>query len=227
MAVTPRIVTFTNLFPSARRPAHGRFVFERMRRVADATGFDWVVVNPLPRVPRLLRRATDAALDAEPDREEVMGVAVHRPRYRHFPGMSQNAQARRMASAALDTVAELCRDRVAVIDAHYLYPDGVAALRIAGQLGVACFVTARGTDLNVLAEIPGYAGSSPTRCRHRAGGSRSASRSSAGSRLSAAARSSWRATASTSTASRPATWRPRGPRSGCPRTLRWSRASAD
>jgi teichuronic acid biosynthesis glycosyltransferase TuaC len=45
----------------------------------------------------------------------------------------------------------------AVVDAHYVYPDGVAALELASELGVPCFVTARGSDLNVLAKRPAIA----------------------------------------------------------------------
>ena len=41
-----------------------------------------------------------------------------------------------------------------VIDAHYVYPDGVAAMLIADELDLPCVVTARGTDINVLAERP-------------------------------------------------------------------------
>ena len=51
-----RIVTFTNLFPSAAVPSHGVFVRERMRRVTEALGCEWEVVCPLPRVPRWLPR---------------------------------------------------------------------------------------------------------------------------------------------------------------------------
>src|SRR5262249_46820781 len=81
-------------------------------------------------------------------------------------GLSTARQARRMADAARPLLAELirgdARERSAprapcVIDAHYVYPDGVAALTLARELGVPCTVTARGSDLNVLAEIPAVA----------------------------------------------------------------------
>jgi len=37
-----------------------------------------------------------------------------------------------------------------LIDAHYVYPDGVAAVHMARALGVPCVVTARGSDINLL-----------------------------------------------------------------------------
>jgi glycosyltransferase involved in cell wall biosynthesis len=40
-----------------------------------------------------------------------------------------------------------------LVDAHYFYPDGVAATWLAKDLGIPAVVTARGTDVNV---IPNY-----------------------------------------------------------------------
>src|SRR5262249_5112053 len=42
-----------------------------------------------------------------------------------------------------------------VLDAHYLYPDGVAAAHVARELGVPFVVTARGSDVNLVARMPG------------------------------------------------------------------------
>jgi len=39
-----------------------------------------------------------------------------------------------------------------LIDAHYFYPDGVAAVLLGRALGRPVVVTARGSDLNVIAE---------------------------------------------------------------------------
>ncbi|MCC6782849.1 MAG: glycosyltransferase [Planctomycetes bacterium] len=149
------IVTFTNLFPSAAMPRHGLFVKERMQRVAAATGAAWQVVCPVPQVPALLRRrAIDRAFAAMPAQEQVDGVPVHHPRYRHIPGFSMRRQADRMVAGARALLAKLCAERPVVLDAHYVYPDGVAALRLGAELGVPVFVTARGSDVNVLGKDP-------------------------------------------------------------------------
>src|SRR5436190_90263 len=42
-----------------------------------------------------------------------------------------------------------------LIDAHFLYPDGIAAIRIGRRLGLPVVLTARGSDVNVLAQQPG------------------------------------------------------------------------
>jgi glycosyltransferase involved in cell wall biosynthesis len=146
-----RIVTFTNLFPSAALPTHGIFVWERMHRVAAESGLSWCVVAPVPQVAWLFRRGSYRRWAEVPDRETWQGVSIEHPRYRHWPGFSQRGQADAMADGARATIAKLAAQGPIVLDAHYLWPDGVAAATLAGELGVPFTLTARGTDLNVIA----------------------------------------------------------------------------
>jgi glycosyltransferase involved in cell wall biosynthesis len=149
--VSALVLTFTNLFPSAAMPTHGLFVQERMRRVAAAGGFEWQVVAPVPHVAWLLRSGQYRRWAAVPPREQVDGVEVRHPRYRHWPGLSLRRQADAMAAGAEQAVRECVAGRPAVIDAHYLWPDGVAAATLAGRLSLPFVLTARGSDLNVVA----------------------------------------------------------------------------
>lgn len=153
-----RIVTFTNLFPSTAMPVHGLFVYERMRRVAAATGLPWHVVSPVPEVAWLLRNGTYRRWASVPATERWHEVAVSHPRYRHWPGFSQRRQATAMAAGARAVVAALAADGPIVLDAHYLWPDGVAAAELAAELGVPFVLTARGSDLNVIAADPAIRG---------------------------------------------------------------------
>ena len=45
------------------------------------------------------------------------------------------------------------RFRFDLIDAHYFYPDGVAAVLLGRSLGKPVVITARGTDLNLMPEF--------------------------------------------------------------------------
>ena len=130
------LITFTSLFPSAAFPTHGLFVRERLRRVIGAAQLDWVVVSPVPLVPRGLRRGDYARYAAMPEREELDGVEVWHPRYTHLPGCSTARQAWRMARGALACMRQFAqrRGRLALLDAHYVYPDGIAALRLGSRL---------------------------------------------------------------------------------------------
>lgn len=148
------ILTFTNLFPSGAMPLHGTFVRERMQRVVARGGFGWQVVAPVPRAPWFLRSGTYRNWSRVPASEIDHGCAVHHPRYRHWPGLSGRRQADAMADAALPVVRSVCAGGRWVIDAHYLWPDGVAAASIARRLGLPLVLTARGSDVNVAAADP-------------------------------------------------------------------------
>lgn len=149
-----RIVTFTNLFPSSVMPTHGLFVHERMRRVAAAAGLAWSVVAPVPEVFWPLRRGIHRQWHTVPVQETWSGVDVRHPRYRHWPGLPVRRQAAAMAAGARAVVAGFAAQGPIVLDAHYLWPDGVAAAQLADELGVPFTLTARGSDLNVLAQDP-------------------------------------------------------------------------
>lgn len=149
-----RIVTLTNLFPSSVMPTHGLFVAERMRRVAAASGLGWTVVAPVPHVVWPLRRGIYRQWAQVPAREERGGAIVHHPRYRHWPGLSLRRQARAVAAGARATVAALAASEPIVLDAHYLWPDGVAAAQLAAELSLPFTLTARGSDVNVVAADP-------------------------------------------------------------------------
>lgn len=148
------VVTFTNLFPNSVQPTHGLFVHERMHRVAAAGGFAWSVVAPVPAVVWPLRFLAHREHARIAEREVWRGVVVEHPRYRHWPGLAMRRQAGAMAKGARATVARLAARGPIVLDAHYLWPDGVAAAALARELGVPFTLTARGSDLNVLAADP-------------------------------------------------------------------------
>lgn len=149
-----RLVTFTNLFPNRVQPTHGLFVHERMQRVAAAGGFAWQVIAPVPQVAWPFCRGTYRLQRAVPAHETWQGVEVDHPRYRHWPGLSMRRQARAMAAGARPVVQRLAAAGPLVLDAHYLWPDGVAAALLAEALGVPFTWTARGSDANVLAADP-------------------------------------------------------------------------
>lgn len=150
--MSPTVLTFTNLFPSAVMPTHGVFVHERMSRLlAMRPQWRWEVVSPVPEVAWFFRSQTYRRWHAVPASEQVHGVTVHHPRYRHWPGLSLRRQADAMAQGAERIVTTLAAQRPVVLDAHYLWPDGVAAAMLARKLGIPFVLTARGTDVNVVA----------------------------------------------------------------------------
>ena len=150
-----RILVFSSLYPNGVMPQHGLFVHRRVEAVVR-TGVQARVVAPVPYCPRLLPVARWRQWRRVPQRERLGKLAVTHPRYLHVPGPGMYVQASNLAHAALPHLRGL-RGEFAfqLIDAHYIYPDGVAAVQLARALGVPCVLTARGSDINLLARYAG------------------------------------------------------------------------
>lgn len=152
MACVP-IVTYTSLFPNREMPHHGVFVAERLRRLLATRRVSATVVAPLPWFPSRAPVFGEYGRYARvPRAERWEDCDVLHPRYGTVPGIGMNIQAFSLARATLRELQRLKeRGLAAVIDAHYFYPDGVAAAWIGQRLRIPVVITARGSDINVLA----------------------------------------------------------------------------
>ena len=155
-----RVLTFTSLFPSSARPRHGIFVETRLRRLVRDAGVEARVVAPVPWFPfRAPAFGPYASFASTPRRSVRDALPVTHPRYLMLPKLGVGFQPDSMARAAAADIARWQDEgwRPDIIDAHYLYPDGVAAALLAERFALPFVVTARGTDVNVLARTPGIA----------------------------------------------------------------------
>ncbi len=150
-----RILLLSSLYPSAARPIHGIFVETRLRELLKTGAVQAKVVAPVPWFPWKGKRFGEYARFATTARQEQWnGIEVHHPRFLVFPGFGMSITPFTMALGAWSTVRRLRREGFDfdLIDAHYYYPDGVAAGLLARWLGKPFVVTARGTDLNLIPE---------------------------------------------------------------------------
>jgi glycosyltransferase involved in cell wall biosynthesis len=156
-----RVLTFSSLFPSTARPRHGIFVETRVRHLVHDCGVDARVIAPVPWFPSGAAVFGAYAAMARTPRHALRdgGLPVSYPRYPMLPRIGVGFQPDGMALAAARDVANLKRTGWSpdLIDAHYFYPDGVAAALLARRLGLPLVITARGTDINVLGRMPGPA----------------------------------------------------------------------
>ncbi len=151
-----RILTFTTLYPSALRPRHGVFVEHRLRQLLRGGEVEARVMAPVPWFPFSHPRfGKYAAFARTPAREERFGIAVTHPRYPVIPKVGHSLAPllleRGVRARVLDAHREAPFD---LIDAHFLYPDGVAAVLLGRRLGTPVIVTARGSDVDVLPRHP-------------------------------------------------------------------------
>lgn len=152
-----RILTFSTLYPSSNRPGHGIFVETRLRELLRGGEVEAKVVAPVPWFPfKGTRFGEYGRMAATPAREMHNGIDVHHPRYALPPKVGMNIAPLNLALGARGSVQRLLDEGFDfdLIDAHYFYPDGVAAALLARWFKKPFTVTARGTDLNL---IPQYA----------------------------------------------------------------------
>ena len=148
------ILTFTTLYPSAGRAQHGIFVETRLRKLVESGQVMARVVAPCPWFPFSSPAFGDyAAIARVPRHETRHGIAIDHPRYPLLPKIGMSSAPLFLFAAMLP----LLRRQIAqgqdfdLIDAHYFYPDGVAAVLLGRALGKPVVVTARGDDLDLIA----------------------------------------------------------------------------
>jgi glycosyltransferase involved in cell wall biosynthesis len=157
-----RLLTFSTLYPNQAQPHHGVFVENRLRHLIESGEAESTVLAPVPFYPNapgfgaLGRQRGWDRLAHVPAHEIRHGLAVHHPRYLAIPGIGMNLAPALLYHTALRAARRLQAQGVAfdVIDAHYVYPDGVAAVRLGQALGKPVVITGRGSDLT---ELPLYA----------------------------------------------------------------------
>ncbi|GAC1338899.1 MAG: glycosyltransferase family 4 protein [Acetobacteraceae bacterium] len=153
-----RLLTFSTLFPHSGRPNHGVFVENRLRHLLATGQAVSTVVAPVPWFPSRSARFGDWARHARAERRETQGgLTVYHPRYALAPRIGMLAAPAALFLAGAAELRRLLRAGSAfdLIDAHYLYPDGVAAVALGKVFGRPVVLTARGSDVT---ELPHYAG---------------------------------------------------------------------
>jgi glycosyltransferase involved in cell wall biosynthesis len=72
-------------------------------------------------------------------------MAVHRPRFFYFPGILKNLDARFYAMGVRNWLQKFIKDwRPDLLDAHFVWPDGVAVAALGREFGIPYTITLRG-----------------------------------------------------------------------------------
>ena len=152
-----KLLTFSSLFPNTVKPSHGIFVETRLRYLLASGKATSRVVAPVPWFPSSHPRFGDyAAFSKVPTNEVRYGIEVSHPRYLVIPKVGMTAAPWLMAQACKKEIGRILDEGYDfdAIDAHYFYPDGVAAVMLGKYFNKPVVITARGTDINL---IPQYA----------------------------------------------------------------------
>ncbi len=148
-----KILTFSTLFPNTEKPGHGIFVETRLRHLVASGKVQARVVAPVPWFPSTNSRFGQYAKLARVPREETRhGLRVFHPRYPVVPKVGMNIAPVLLAQSVKPAIARLLDEGYDfdLIDAHYFYPDGVAAVMLGRHFNKPVVVTARGSDITLL-----------------------------------------------------------------------------
>jgi glycosyltransferase involved in cell wall biosynthesis len=136
-----KVLVFTTVFPNPAQPLHGLFVAERVRSTTALA--DVRVVSPVAWFRR--RRIPDG--DAGPP-------PVEYPTFFYLPGLFKSIDGLLLFISALPRVLRLRRwFDFDLIDAHFGYPDGVAAILIGRWCGRPVTVTLRGSEVDMAQRV--------------------------------------------------------------------------
>lgn len=147
-----RVLLFSSLYPNAAQPNHGIFVETRLRQVLALGGIEATVLAPVPFFPFCHSIFGRYGIFARAPRSETRnGISVLHPRCLTLPRMDFLTPYF-LYRTALRVMRRLYRQgaRFDVIDAHYFYPDGVAAAMLGRKLNLPVIITGRGSDLTLI-----------------------------------------------------------------------------
>ncbi len=129
-----RVVTITKSYPTARNPASGCFIRERMAAVARGGVVGVTVLHAVP-----------FGVGGEGGRESELPVI--RVPYRYVPGVGKGLDHLFLAAALRPRLRRIEeREGIDLLDAHFGFPEGAAAVRLGRELGVPVVMTLRGTE---------------------------------------------------------------------------------
>jgi teichuronic acid biosynthesis glycosyltransferase TuaC len=139
-----RLLTFSTLYPNAAQPNHGVFVENRLRQLVASGAVEATVLAPVPYFPG--RHRGDV-----PAQERRHGLTIHHPRFLAIPKLGMAMAPALLEAAAARAIGRLLAAglRFDAIDAHYFFPEGVAAVQLGRRFGRPVVVTARGSDISL------------------------------------------------------------------------------
>lgn len=151
-----KILVFSTLYPNSMQSRHGIFVEQRLRKLLALEKLEAKVVAPVPWYPLPQKLFSTYDVYAQvPNFEQRYGIDIIHPRYPSIPKIGMTIAPYLMYLALRPVIRKIIDNGFDfdILDAHYFYPDGVAAVLLAQYFDKPVVITARGTDINL---IPKY-----------------------------------------------------------------------
>jgi teichuronic acid biosynthesis glycosyltransferase TuaC len=134
-----KVLSFSYCFPHSAAPQWGVFVSQRLTALAKRTELQ--VVSPLPSFPGLTRLRGNSG----PVLDNDFSMTVHRQPFFCFPGILKSLDGRLYARGLRPWLGQFVDSwRPDILDAHFVWPDGVGVSRLANWLDLPYTITLRG-----------------------------------------------------------------------------------
>lgn len=150
-----RVLAITKIFPNQAEPLSAPFNRQQFAALARRCELEVAATIPwFPGAGLVARWSSAGKLAKVPRREHIAGIPVSHPRTLFVPRLAHGAWGPLYAASIVPGLARY-RGKVDVVLGSWAYPDGFAAVIAARLLGVPCVVKLHGSDINVMAKLPG------------------------------------------------------------------------
>jgi glycosyltransferase involved in cell wall biosynthesis len=150
-----RVLAITKIFPNAVEPLSAPFNRQQFAALARLCELEVLATIPwFPGAGLMSKWSSAGKLASVPAREIIEGIEVAHPRTLFLPRLAHGTWGP-LYAASLAPQLRRYRGKVDVVLGSWAYPDGFAAVIAAALLGAPCVVKLHGSDVNVIAKLPG------------------------------------------------------------------------
>jgi teichuronic acid biosynthesis glycosyltransferase TuaC len=150
-----RVLIMTKIFPNRVEPFSSPFNREQFAALGRLCDVEILATIPwFPWAGAVRRWSRAGRLLDVPRDDRIEGLSVRHPRFVFVPRIG-HAISGPLYAASLATFVLPYRGRVDIVLGSWAYPDGFAAVVLASLLGVPSVVKLHGSDIDVVARLPG------------------------------------------------------------------------
>ncbi len=150
-----RVLAITKIFPNAAEPLAAPFNRQQFSALAKLCKLDVMATLPwYPGAGLMAKWSSAGKLAAVPRADRIAGIDVTHPRTLFVPRLAHVTWGP-LYAASIAPLLLKHRGHVDVVLGAWAYPDGFAAVVAAKLLGVPAVIKLHGSDVNVIAKLPG------------------------------------------------------------------------
>lgn len=149
-----RVLAITKIFPNAAEPLSAPFNRQQFAALRELCDLEVMATIPwFPGAGLLAKWSSAGKLAEVPRRETIAGIEVTHPRTLFLPKLAHATWGPLYAASIAPLLPY--RGKFDVVLGSWAYPDGFASVIAARLLGIPAVVKLHGSDINLIAKIPG------------------------------------------------------------------------